>query len=270
MKLTIITVNFNNQAGLEQTIRSVKAQSWQDFEWIVIDGGSTDGSRQLIEQNAERFAFWCSERDSGIYNAMNKALARAQGDYVNFMNSGDWFADENVLEHVFSQEQTADVLYGDIRRYVNGKQIDEVRYQKQLSLYYFYISNINHQASFIRRETFAGHPYDETRRICADSKHFIRLMFEGATFLHLGIYVAHVDATGCSNTMANLEKIRKEKRANLEDVIPACVLQDFESYRQLLAKADNMVASEAIRYIKAPMLLQRIARVILKCLWPVR
>ena len=80
MKLSIITVNYNNKTGLQNTIDTVVAQTWRDFEWIVIDGGSTDGSKELIEQNKQHFAYWCSEQDKGVYDAMNKGILRAKGE----------------------------------------------------------------------------------------------------------------------------------------------------------------------------------------------
>ena len=78
MKLSIITINYNNKAGLQKTIDSVVAQTWRDFEWIIIDGGSTDGSKELIEQYQQHFAYWCSEPDKGVYNAMNKGIDKAK------------------------------------------------------------------------------------------------------------------------------------------------------------------------------------------------
>ena len=90
MKLSIITVNLNNRDGLQRTIDSVVSQTFTDYEWIVIDGGSTDGSRELIGQHQDRFAYWCSEPDKGIYNAMNKGIAHAKGEWLQFLNSGAW------------------------------------------------------------------------------------------------------------------------------------------------------------------------------------
>ena len=97
MKLSIITVNLNNLEGLKKTYESVVCQTFTDYEWLVIDGGSTDGSREFIEQHQDKFAYWCSEPDKGIYNAMNKGIVKAKGEYLNFMNSGDCFASSFVV-----------------------------------------------------------------------------------------------------------------------------------------------------------------------------
>ena len=112
VKLSIITVNLNNLEGLKKTYESVVCQTFTDYEWLVIDGGSTDGSREFIEQHQDKFAYWCSESDKGIYNAMNKGIVRAKGEYLNFMNSGDYFVSDKTLAKVFSREINVDILYG--------------------------------------------------------------------------------------------------------------------------------------------------------------
>ena len=89
MHLSIVTINYNNLSGLQKTIDSVLSQSFEDFEWIVIDGGSTDGSKELLEQYQEHFAYWCSVPDKGIYNAINKGIKLATGDIIGLLNSGD-------------------------------------------------------------------------------------------------------------------------------------------------------------------------------------
>ena len=102
MKLSIITINYNNREGLKRTIESVVNQTFTDFEWILIDGGSTDGSKELIEQYSNRFSYWVSEPDNGIYNAMNKGLRAAKGDYLQFLNSGDRLYNAQSLASCFS------------------------------------------------------------------------------------------------------------------------------------------------------------------------
>ena len=101
MKISIITINLNNVSGLENTLSSVRAQTFRDFEQIVVDGGSSDGSVDVIRANSDWIAQWISEPDSGIYNAMNKGVRMASGDYLLFLNSGDCLASPKVLENVF-------------------------------------------------------------------------------------------------------------------------------------------------------------------------
>ena len=110
MKYSIITVNYNNKEGLRQTIESVIHQTFRDFEFIVIDGGSTDGSADVLKEYDAQITYWVSEKDNGIYNAMNKGIAKATGDYLNFMNSGDCFYTSDVLESVANYESDADFI----------------------------------------------------------------------------------------------------------------------------------------------------------------
>ena len=114
MKLSIITINYNNRDGLQKTIESVVSQSFKDFEWIVIDGGSNDGSRELIERYAESISYWVSEPDKGIYNAMNKGIKASNGDYLLFLNSGDSLCDEYVIADFQKLSFTEDIISGNI------------------------------------------------------------------------------------------------------------------------------------------------------------
>ena len=163
MKLSIITVNYNNKAGLQKTIDSVVCQTWRDFEWIVIDGGSTDGSKELIEQYQQHFAYWCSEPDKGVYNAMNKGISKAKGEYLNFMNSGDCFYNEYSLSYFHAvYNPSIDVFYADADFidekgclvyemrfpdkiiYQNSGYKDNVKYNRKRVLIVFFLLNILH------------------------------------------------------------------------------------------------------------------------------
>jgi len=99
--LSIITVNLNNEVGLSKTIESVQNQTYRDYEYIIIDGGSIDGSLNILNEYSQIFTHWVSEPDSGIYDAMNKGIKFAKGEWIIFMNSGDFFANKNVLENIF-------------------------------------------------------------------------------------------------------------------------------------------------------------------------
>ena len=169
MKLSIITVNLNNRDGLQKTIDSVVSQTFKDFEWIVIDGGSTDGSKELIEQYSEHFAYWVSEPDKGIYNAMNKGIKVAKGEYLQFLNSGDWLWENDTLNKVFSSTPNEDILYG------NWVQKDGILFSAphKLDAIYFFRSTLSHQAVFIKRSLFSHEMYDETLKVASDWKHLL-------------------------------------------------------------------------------------------------
>src|SRR5574344_2795323 len=115
-KFSIITINRNNKNGLEKTTKSIISQLFTDYEFIVIDGGSTDGSADVIRKYATHITYWISEPDKGIYNAMNKGITHAYGDYLNFMNSGDCFHSPAVLDEINRQLHDEDILIGKCHR----------------------------------------------------------------------------------------------------------------------------------------------------------
>jgi len=214
-KLSIITINFNNHLGLSQTINSVKEQSFQDYEWIVIDGSSTDGSKELIEQYSNHFSFWCSEPDKGIYHAMNKGIDHATGEWLLFLNSGDCLYSLDTLEKVFEQNFSEDVIYGDRVIIQNDKEIIN-RYPDTLGLDFFYHYFLCHQATFYRRELFESCRYDESYAIAGDWAFFIDLMFKGKTFKHIDIPIVLYDNNGISSQysekqIAEINRVRNEK-----------------------------------------------------------
>lgn len=198
MKLSIITVNLNNRNGLQRTIDSVVSQTFTDYEWIVIDGGSTDGSRELIEQYQDHFSYWCSEPDKGIYNAMNKGIAHAKGEWLQFLNSGDWLYENTTLEKVFSKEYTADVLYGDSLYISKVKNFAHICPDK-LSLSYLYSDFLNHQSTFYNKTVFDSYSYDETNRIYSDWQLSLKLVLDGKVFTHLPFFIVYYNFEGLSS-----------------------------------------------------------------------
>ena len=198
MKLSIITINYNNCAGLQKTIDSVIAQTWRDFEWIVIDGGSTDGSKELIEKYKEHFAFWCSEPDKGIYNAMNKGIIHATSDYLQFLNSGDNLTDERVVGEFVEKEWEEDVIAGDVL--FDNKIVKHHIDDKDFDFDYMYNGAFCHQATYIKRKLFAQYGmYDESLRIVSDWKFLFEvLIIHGVTYRHWERTVAIFYTNGIS------------------------------------------------------------------------
>lgn len=227
MKLSIITVNYNNREGLRKTIESVIHQTWTDYEYIIIDGGSTDGSRELIEQYQDLLAYWCSEPDKGIYNAMNKGVQHAHGEYVNFMNSGDCFYENDTLDKVFREGLAADILSGQVESLQYGTLIH--KYEKNV-LMQLYLDTLNHQGSFIRRQLLLRRPYDETLQIVSDWKFWLEtVLYDGARVAYSKIIVARMDSTGIST---NTDILVKERKACLEQ-LPLPLLQILDDYQWL-------------------------------------
>jgi glycosyltransferase involved in cell wall biosynthesis len=161
MKYSIITVNFNNKEGLRKTIESVIHQTFRDFEFIIIDGGSTDGSVDVLKEYDSQINYWVSEPDGGIYNAMNKGVAHAHGDYCIFMNSGDCFYNQTVLEQVNAVNPIENIVVGKVA-IDNQDNIISPPPQGVLTMYHLYSGSVPHQGSFIKTELLRKYPYDES------------------------------------------------------------------------------------------------------------
>lgn len=240
MKLSIITVNLNNRDGLQKTINSVVAQTFRDFEWIVIDGGSTDGSKDLIEQYAEHFAYWVSEPDKGIYNAMNKGIKVAKGEYLQFLNSGDWLCDETALERSFSHGFTADIAYGNLYFVFPDGKKEKSNFPDPMTLGYLYHDSIGHSASFIKRDLFQTTLYDENFRIVSDWAFYLRCALENKEFVFIDETVTCFDMSGISSVNAVL--VEQERSCVIKRDIPDAVVRDYQKMDEMesLLKKDQV------------------------------
>ena len=257
MKLSIITINFNNSEGLERTLNSLLEQSYQGFEHIIVDGGSTDGSVDIIKryvQKAEsqetraKSVVWTSEKDKGIYNAMNKGIRKATGDYIQILNSGDILAAPDVTERMMAvmndemnrlrlneplslNDGKIDILYGNMikKDYTTGKVLGksgEVEY----SLRQYYSGTMNHDCCYIRRDLFETYGlYDEHLKIVSDWKWFLQVIGLGHVKpVYVDIDITIFDASGISES--NLDLRNRERKSVLEEVLPPAVLADYDKY----------------------------------------
>ena len=245
MKLSIITVNFNNASGLERTIQSVISQTFKDYEFIIIDGGSADNSVNIIHKYEQKIDYWVSEPDGGIYQGMNKGLRQAKGDYVNFMNSGDCFYSNSVLERIFSLDTDADIITG---THVGSPHPNIGK--DGISLYTLCTGAVDHQASFIKRDIALRHPYDEKYRIVSDWKFFIEaLVIDNCSFFYTETIVVDVDMTGISNTSLDLN--RRERETVLKELFPERILRDYyllmSIHPDLLKISPRLTKSQSIR-----------------------
>lgn len=216
IKLSVITINFNDKVGLEKTIRSVISQSFTDLEFIVIDGGSTDGSVEVIKKYEKQLTYWCSEKDSGIYNAQNKGLKIAKGEYCLFLNSGDYLVNEKIVERIFSGNYSEDILYGDMMVDWGGGKITLEKMHKQISLYELYIDTVWHPVSFIKRSLFErlGN-YDENFKVVADYEFFFRAIFvNNASTRYIPVAISVFGFNGMSSDTAN-KAIEKAERKSV-------------------------------------------------------
>lgn len=140
MKLSIITINYNNSIGLRKTIESVVSQTDNTFEYIIVDGGSSDGSVDIIKQYADKISQWVSERDGGIYNAMNKGVRMAHGEYIMFLNSGDILYDNNVIGHVLPKLK-ADICVGNLVSDKGGRMTPPD--EKNLTMSFLFVAHLH-------------------------------------------------------------------------------------------------------------------------------
>ncbi len=231
-KLSIITINLNNKAGLLKTIISVINQTISDFEYIIIDGGSTDGSVELIEKYTYKITYWVSEPDKGIYNAMNKGIKIASGEYCLFLNSGDWLVDNNVLNDFINAHLEHDIVSGNIQVNENSqKKIIESPYNENLDFRVFYEGSLPHQSTFIKRELFNVHGlFNENYRIVADGEFFIKcLLIYNCTYSYFDRVISFFDINGISSKPEMKSLADFEKELVFNTTIPVY----YRSYKKL-------------------------------------
>jgi len=234
MKLSIITINYNNAAGLQKTIQSVCNQTSQEFEYFVIDGGSTDDSTDVIknyELKINNFR-WISEKDNGIYHAMNKGIKMAQGEYVQFVNSGDCLASDDVTEKMITElNANVSILYGNmLKLQPHGILRDKCFAGRKPTMLDFYRGTLNHSSAYIKRSLFDKYGlYDETLKIVSDWKFYVQaIIFGKENLLYQNIDVTLFDMTGISETNKDLD--RTERLQVLQELLPERILQDYQAW----------------------------------------
>ena len=242
-KLSIITINYNNLAGLQKTTESVVAQTCSDFEWIVIDGGSTDGSKEFLEKNSEKITYWVSERDRGIYHAMNKGVSAAKGDYCLFLNSGDRLHSNDTVMNILRELHDEDILSGDEWWVDEDYTFKKVNSNPDiLTPYRLLVGILWHQCTFIKRVRLLEHPYDESLRISSDwEEMFYELIVRKGTYRHLPYIVSDFIAGGISENMKLiaiergkvLDKYLSKKEQHTIALEHLCQYDDMKHNRQI-------------------------------------
>ena len=238
MTLTIITINRNNAAGLEKTMKSVLAQTCKAFEYVVVDGASSDESVAVIRRYAEHFGErlkWVSEPDKGIYNAMNKGIRMALGEYLEFLNSGDCLVDKNVVTRMFDaleKNHYPSILYGNMLKDLPNRGIlrDKCFAGRDISFLGFYTGTLNHSPAYIRKNLFDKYGlYDESLKIVSDWKWYLQTIILGEEKpVYTDIDVTLFDMQGISETNKELDKAERKKV--LAELIPTSVLSDYDNW----------------------------------------
>ncbi len=238
MILSIITINRNNAAGLEKTMRSVASQIGGDFEYIVIDGASTDGSVEVIrsfEASLGERLRWISEPDKGIYNAMNKGIRMATGDYLQFLNSGDSLVSDDItmrMTEALKSKGYPSILYGNMLKDMPGGKAmrDRCFAGRDISFLGFYTGSLNHSSAYIRRSLFNQYGmYDEGFKIVSDWKWFLQaIILGGEKPVYVDMDVTLFDMNGISEKNKALGKT--ERRRVLNELIPSPILVDYDRW----------------------------------------
>ncbi len=212
-RLSVITINYNNLTGLMLTVQSVLAQSFKDFEYVVIDGGSTDGSAAYIQEHASQLAYFVSESDSGIYNAQNKGIKAAKGEYLLFLNSGDFLCNSEVLQTVFSYPVETDIVFGNMMINWGEGQVSRGLMPDTINLEHMYRDTLWHPVSFIRKAVFDRLGlYDESYRLVADYEFFFKaIVVHKVSARRIDVDIAEYDTRGASSDPANKKQELEER-----------------------------------------------------------
>lgn len=232
MKISIITINKNNALGLQKTMESVLNQTYKDFEYIVVDGSSTDESIEIIKSFKLNNFKWISEPDTGIYNAMNKGIQMSTGEYLQFLNSGDVLVDKTVLIDIVSKlNDEVNILYGNMLKPIKKRlHCDKGFEGRQPTMLDFYRGTLNHSPAYIGRTLFDTYGvYDESLKIVSDWKWFLEvIVIKGVDIHYLDRNITLFDMGGVSNTLKNIEL--EERELTLKKILPIGVYFDYSNY----------------------------------------
>ena len=217
MKISVITVCLNEIQGLKETLQSIISQTYNDYELIVVDGGSNDGCKEYIE-TVSRINKWISEPDKGIYNAMNKAIAMAHGEYCIFMNSGDKFYNSQVLARISSNLNGKDFYVGNtIVVDINNKQKEE-KAPTKITVNYLIHNSIYHQSTFTKTSILKKNLYSEDYKIVSDWKLFFEVWIKGGSYAPLKQTISYYYLGGFS--YKNYPLLLEERERVIKELIP--------------------------------------------------
>lgn len=249
-KLSIITINYNNLEGLKRTMESVVNQTWQEFEYIVIDGGSTDGSAAYIASQSDKLDYWVSEPDKGIYNAMNKGIAKATGEYLLFLNSGDELYDLEVLNKNHAAVHTEDFVYFDIFLFfAAATKIHQ--YPERLNFESFMTGSLGHPTTFIKKDLFNKIGlYDEGLKIVSDWKFFmIAILKYSCSSRKVNAVLAKFYMDGIS--FIHEEEVELERQKVLKECFPEYLrLKELERFVKDIKKSRTIVLMQKLGLLR--------------------
>ncbi len=222
MKYSVITVCFNNLEGLKKTAELVLAQTSRDYEWLIFDGDSSDGTKEYLESLGDKVSYWESMRDGGIYDAMNKGIRKAMGEYLIFMNSGDTFASTEVLARISPYCCGVGVVYGDWNE-VRKDSMRTCKGPKEADFNFFCERNICHQAMFIKAELLKKSEYSTTLGVFADWAKWLEFADKGVDFKYVPGVVCNYDCYGISSQVDPIEE-HARMMAKLDETLRARII----------------------------------------------
>lgn len=255
LKLSIITINSNNAIGLGKTIESVVSQTVDCFEYIIIDGGSVDGSVDLIKRDeyAEKITYWVSETDNGIYNAMNKGIIKANGEYCLFLNSGDWLVDRNVVKDFLNADFKSDFVSGNQNLYNKDIFVETVLTPDILDFDYFWWKSLPHQSTFIKRKLFSSLGYyNEKLKIFSDWEFTLKaLILNNCSYQHYDRIISNFDINGVSYSEgAKLVDLKTKERLEVFKQMPI-IFNSFEVLKNENDKLRNKIGELDLKRSKS-------------------
>jgi glycosyltransferase involved in cell wall biosynthesis len=253
MKLSIITINYNNATGLSKTLHSVFNQTSSEFEYIVIDGGSTDGSVRLLEQFTSEITLWISESDNGIYHAMNKGIIAATGEYLLFLNSGDCISNDHVIADLIrstKDDKSPDLIYGNLERIFPNGNRDIVKMPEFITVEKLLKETLCHPVTLIKRDLFKQYGlYDERLKIVADWAFFLKVIILGnTTYKYIDMNVSVFSMDGISSKLSNAPLIHKEREWVINNYLSS-TLRYFYLEKQKLEYYNNKYRIEKINSV---------------------
>ncbi len=235
MKFSIITINLNNKAGLTKTIESVIHQNYTDFEYIVIDGASVDGSKAVIQQYRDRIDYWVSEPDTGIYQAMNKGIKVATGEFLLFLNSGDVLVGNTVLEDVSQYLDSEDEIYSGLMKISDRVSNTTVDPPNEVTLDYLLNGSLPHQATFFSRQIFSDFGlYDENLRIVGDWAYIFKiLIIENINYRRIPVLISLFESKGISSDPKFFALQAKEREDVLKSLFNDRIYNSLAFFRNV-------------------------------------
>ena len=236
IKLSIITICYNEEKRIEKTIQSVIRQTYPNIEYIVIDGKSTDSTLSIINKYEKKIDLLISEEDSGIFHAQNKGLEKATGDYILLLNGGDHLAYDDVIEKVFASSTQADIIYGDVIFELSGNKKYRKPSPEEITALNMFVESIPHPSTFYKSSIFEKTgEFDTKYKLSADYDLLLKCIFElGLSSQYVPVPVAVFNLFGVSSDNHNMKLYLSERRDIQQNYLPEIQLKLMKIFKPFI------------------------------------